>query len=378
MISKYNCTVCGACSSICPVKCIKMGYNDKGFEVPVVDITKCISCNACDKVCPVVTHPETNRIKNGIAVSSKSEEVYTSSASGGAFFVIAEAFIREGGVVYGAAFKNGIVRHIRADNITSLKDIQNSKYVQSWIDKEIYESIESDLKSGTKVLFSGTACQAAAVKNYFRNNSMLYIVDLICHGVPSPLFLGRHLKSLNAKPGDKVRFRKKNGEGVVSQYCISIKDGDTDHTIDASQDEYMNMFIHGKSFNDSCYECRYANSDRAGDITIGDAPGSCIAGKNEAFTSYTGVLINTEKGEELISLLNNSYINPLNIEKYKKTNKRLSSPAKKPDDYEDIYRDIFKAEYEKNDLKKYMAKSPLKARIRRFIKKHIRHSKKFR
>lgn len=45
-----KCVNCGACTAICPAKCLTM---DKETWTLVFDKTKCLVCNACVKACPV-------------------------------------------------------------------------------------------------------------------------------------------------------------------------------------------------------------------------------------------------------------------------------------------------------------------------------------
>ena len=53
------------------------------------------------------------------------------------------------------------------------------------------------LKQGREVLFCGTPCQIAGLKNYLRKEySNLLAVDFVCHGVPSPLIWREYPKTL--------------------------------------------------------------------------------------------------------------------------------------------------------------------------------------
>jgi Pyruvate/2-oxoacid:ferredoxin oxidoreductase delta subunit len=47
-----DCCGCGACKQICPVDCISMVADAKGFYYPVPDATRCLRCDRCTKVCP--------------------------------------------------------------------------------------------------------------------------------------------------------------------------------------------------------------------------------------------------------------------------------------------------------------------------------------
>ncbi|MCD8328863.1 MAG: Coenzyme F420 hydrogenase/dehydrogenase, beta subunit C-terminal domain [Ruminococcus sp.] len=65
--------------------------------------------------------------------------------------------------------------------------MRGSKYVQSRMDSSIYTQIKQDVESGRAVLFSGTSCQVAAVIGYLGEvPDNLLLMDIVCHGVPSP------------------------------------------------------------------------------------------------------------------------------------------------------------------------------------------------
>ena len=50
----------------------------------------------------------------------------------------------------------------------------------------MFSLVKADLKAGKPVLFIGTPCEVAGLKKYIKRiPEDLYLVDLICHGVPS-------------------------------------------------------------------------------------------------------------------------------------------------------------------------------------------------
>ena len=50
----------------------------------------------------------------------------------------------------------------------------------------VYQQVKTDLQNGRKVLFSGTPCQTVALRNVIGKDSPnLYVIDIVCHGVPS-------------------------------------------------------------------------------------------------------------------------------------------------------------------------------------------------
>ena len=84
------------------------------------------------------------------------------SSSGGAFYELAKNALAEGYFLCGCVWDNNLVaRHIVSRDINDLQRMQGSKYVQSCTGKAQRELIRL-LKSGKKVLFSGTPCQVIA------------------------------------------------------------------------------------------------------------------------------------------------------------------------------------------------------------------------
>ena len=68
-----------------------------------------------------------------------------------------------------------------------------------------YKKAEEFLKSGRKVLFTGTPCQIAGLKNYLRKDyDNLLTADIFCHGVPSPAVWAKFLKE--TAPAQEIKF----------------------------------------------------------------------------------------------------------------------------------------------------------------------------
>ena len=161
---KRDCCSCTACYSVCPKKCIEMKEDAEGFCYPEVDLDKCIKCGLREKI--------------------RGESTF-----GGAFTLIAESIIRDGGIVYGAAFDSEFrVCQQKATTIQDLSKFRNSKYVQSSLG-DTFKEIRLYLKSGPKVLFSGTPCQVEGLYRFLQGKTdNLLLVDVVCHAVLSPLF----------------------------------------------------------------------------------------------------------------------------------------------------------------------------------------------
>lgn len=144
------------------------------------------------------------------------------SQSGGAFVAIAEYFLKQGAVVYGCGMdENHTAIYKRISVRKDLDEIKGSKYVQAELGNTL-KHVKADLENGGTVLFSGTPCYVLAVKNYVstvKNKDNLYTVDIICHGVPSPLVYKTYLRELEERMGCKICkfiFRDKNGGGTVT------------------------------------------------------------------------------------------------------------------------------------------------------------------
>ena len=296
---KRDCCGCHACMSICPKSCISMRADEEGFLYPFVDEQACIDCGLCEKVCPVINQSEPRRPIEVYAAKSSDEAVRRDSSSGGVFTVVAERVISDGGVVFGAKFdKEWRVVHAWTDTIEGLAQFRGSKYVQSCIGNA-YKEAEQFLKQGRRVLFTGTPCQVAGLKKYLRKEyDNLTTIDVVCHGVPSPLVWHEYLKEL-------VRARRADGKNSVSSSLndlsviadISFRDKTmgwkkygfrigyvaskaTENTVSESVTEYsiepfynnlyMKGFLRNLYLRPSCYACASKSGRSGSDLTIAD------------------------------------------------------------------------------------------------------------
>ena len=103
-------------------------------------------------------------------------------------------------MVFGARFDaRWEVVHDYTENVEGLSAFRGSKYVQSRIG-DSFRQTECFLKTGRKVLFSGTPCQIAGLKLFLKKEyDNLLTVDFICHGVPSPGVWRKYLKEIAAR-----------------------------------------------------------------------------------------------------------------------------------------------------------------------------------
>lgn len=168
---KKDCCGCGACMNACPHKCIDMVPDEEGFLYPFVDATKCVNCNLCEKVCPIINvKPDKPFAQTAYVMQHKDEQVRHESTAGGAFTAIAEWFIQQGGVVFGASYDaDFMVEHSYAESLDGLSKFRNSKYVQSNIG-DTFQKVKEYLRQGRWVCFSGTPCQAEGLKHILGRN----------------------------------------------------------------------------------------------------------------------------------------------------------------------------------------------------------------
>ena len=189
-----------------------MSEDSEGFLYPHVDENACINCHLCEKVCPIINYGNDREPLAVYAAKNPNEAIRMQSSSGGVFTLLAERVIDEGGVVFGATFNDRWeVVHDYVETKEKLAKFRGSKYVQSKVGNS-YQMAKSFLENDRKVLFSGTPCQIAGLKNFLRKDyNNLLAVDFICHGVPSPGVFRTYLQ----EEIDKKSARKGGGKNTV-------------------------------------------------------------------------------------------------------------------------------------------------------------------
>lgn len=302
--SKQNCTGCSACANICPRGCIKMTADEEGFLYPKVNEEMCMDCGLCENVCPMLHKPQQHELLAVYGAKNNDDAVRFTSSSGGMFTLFAEAILKQGGVVVGAALDEQLnVQHVLVDSLADLPKLRGSKYVQSKIGK-IYSEVRQILRAGRKVLFSGTPCQIAGLKKYLvKPSENLLTIDVVCHGVPSPKVYQKHLRELAQEAGEpvvQVNFRDK-AKGWKQGETLFF----TEHQhfgASKRQETYMRLFLNNISIRPSCGECAFNNKRSLADITIADYWG--IDKQYPEFDDDKGVtlvLVNSEAGAELLA-----------------------------------------------------------------------------
>lgn len=281
---KHKCCGCTACVNVCPKNCISMSADKEGFLYPVVDFVKCIDCGLCEQVCPVLRPVKNETEPLVYAAVNNDESVRLQSSSGGIFTLLAESVLDRGGVVFGACFdQNWNVVHDYTETKEGLAKFRGSKYVQSHVGN-CFIQVKTFLDSGREVLFSGTPCQVAGLKNYLRKPySNLFTVDLVCHGVPSPEVWRRYLqeavcrvygiKKKNLINLDEyisdISFRAKDKGWKKYNIKIIFRNGKVE-MMPFFENSYMNVFLSDLSLRPSCYACPTKLHHVQSDITLAD------------------------------------------------------------------------------------------------------------
>ena len=212
------CTGCHACFSICPANAISMVPDEEGFLYPIIDKELCNDCNLCTNICPVNRKAEASITESDVLSEAytslhRDERIRYESSSGGAFSALAETVISHKGVVFGARFDERFkIIHDYIETIDYLPKLRGSKYTQSEIGSCMLE-VRDFLQQGRLVLFSGTPCQVEGMLSFLgKPYENLFTVDLICHGVPSPMVWQKYLEYRKKKDGcmpEKITFRDK-------------------------------------------------------------------------------------------------------------------------------------------------------------------------
>lgn len=347
IICKENaCTGCMACVSVCAKHAVTILYDNAGFAHPKVSDAKCTGCKRCRQICPVNNQNKYKAVGQIYAAWHKSESERLAATSGGVFTLIAKGFIEDGGVVYGAAFdEDNLVKHIRADTMADLLRIRGSKYVQSHT-LAVYERVADDLNSGKRVLFSGTPCQVSALKSYVKNQSDLFCIDIVCHGVPSPRVFKDYIDNLNYRyhsEAEEINFRYKIPGWSVYSMRIQFHNG-AEYVSSKFKDPYLGFFLveEDLTLRESCFQCKFTSPERCGDITLGDF--WCIRAKKWKQRGIEKgvnlVAINSQKGERLFENIKSQlYCERHNWNEAIGSNQSFKIPWKKPTQYEQFWKD---------------------------------------
>lgn len=212
------------------------------------------------------------------AAWANSDEIRKNSSSGGIFAALAEYIIEQKGIVFGAFQENNHdLHHIGITNKSEIKKLQKSKYFQSRADV-CYLQVKNELEKGRLVLFSGTACQVAGLKNFLGNRRYrgeLLAVEILCHGVSNADVYCQYLTAQEKRFQKRIitsDFRTKDvpwqGGGGTSM-TLYFEDG-SKKLIRSNEDDYFLGFNGNLILRPSCYHCVFTGLNRKSDILLAD------------------------------------------------------------------------------------------------------------
>lgn len=308
-----DCCGCTACYAICPKNAISMESDTLGFKYPKVDREKCVECKLCEKVCAFSKDYktlETPGLPEPVGARLKDHRQLMLSRSGGAFVGISDWVLNKGGSVYGAGFdKDFRIIHKRAISKEQRDEFRGSKYVQSDL-ADTLKSIKQDLKDGKWVLFSGTPCQTSGVNSFIPEalREKLVLVDIVCHGVPSPAIWQDFVKWSEKKAGAKltgVKFRDKDRFGwKAHKETLSFSNGKS-----TSSNSFTYIFYRHIMLRKSCEICHFANLRRPSDLTLADFWGSDKTDPdfNSDDRGASLLFLNTPKGQQIWNEIKDNY-----------------------------------------------------------------------
>ena len=338
---KSQCCGCEACVQRCPRQCISLIEDREGFLYPKVDKKACIECNICEKVCPVINQSEAKEPLITYAAKNNDDKIRLRSSSGGIFSMLAEAVLNDGGVVFGVCWdKDWRLVFDYTESIDGLSRFRGSKYLQAHVG-DAYIIAEQFLKSGRRVLFSGTPCQIRGLKLFLRRDyDKLLCVDIICHGVPSPGVFRRYLNEEIANVAknkvidvdclhiDDIQFRDKRTGWKSYSFRYQLRDNNENLYSNISlftDNIYMRGFLRDLYLRPSCHVCLAKAGKSGSDITLGDFWGiERLKPEIDDDKGVSAVLLNTPLGKQIFeqlsvekTLMNYAHVQQYNLAVYR-------------------------------------------------------------
>ena len=279
-----TCTGCGACVSVCPKQCLTMVEDTDGFYYPYQVTDSCVECHLCEKACHIITQANNlSEVSNDTYIFwQKDEHVRQMSSSGGAFSLFAQYVIDNGGIVFGSRYNSERERlEVTSSDDCGLAPLRKSKYVESYVG-DSFREIAQQLKANRMVLYCGTPCQAAGLRQYLSlrkiSDKKLLLIDFACHGVPTNKLFTAFKRTLEDSKSKvtAVDFRykalnDKNDNWHSATMKVDYKSGNKKiiYTNSSFYFGYYYFFYCSICLRLSCYNCHQVDHSEA-DVTIGD------------------------------------------------------------------------------------------------------------
>lgn len=229
--------------------------------------------------------------------------------------------------MFGARFNTEWeIVHDYTETKDGLAAFRGSKYVQSRMG-DCYHKVRVFLQQDRRVMFTGTPCQIAGLKNYLgKDDDNLLTVDVVCHGVPSPKVWRMYLDEIARKGGknsvlshpillnreiNSIDFRSKSTGWKKYSFALTLSEAQADgkkNTVLLSsvfmKNPYMCAFLSNLSLRPSCYACPAKAGKSGSDITIADFWGiEKVLPELDDDKGVSLVLSYTEKGQLVLDNL---------------------------------------------------------------------------
>lgn len=210
------------------------------------------------------------------AARTKDEAVLAASSSGGVFTELARAVLAAGGVVIGAAWTRdgqGLrVQHKAVETEAELEELRGSKYVVSDMSR-VWAVIKNNLRTGRRVLFTGTPCQTAAVRRVFGNDKNLLVVALFCHANVALEVWNKFVAEIERKARSRlvsVKMRDKRRGWTSPTLTLGFENPAANSNELLYQTSYGRAFGSCLSVRECCLKCQFRAGRSWADIMIGD------------------------------------------------------------------------------------------------------------
>lgn len=299
---KFTCYGCCACKDACPTAAITLKADSEGFYQPVINKELCINCGKCNRVCPYNTKKREENFES-VGYMAYAKDVFDSenSASGGMFPIFAKNIISKGGYIVGVKYNsNNIAVYDIVNTWTEAKAFCGSKYVEAR-HHNIYKKTKKALKTGKPVLFTGTPCKIAGLKNYLgKDYDNLILAEIICACSSSDKILRSYLEAKGEKknsPVSSITFRDKSKGWSKVATTLKFENGKS-VSKSRREDLYYHCFVSAYLAKRSCFRCEFAGDNKIADITMGDFWGYNKVNKRLKAdkNGVSALKISTEKG----------------------------------------------------------------------------------